>query len=144
MYVVTKEIRFCYGHRLLHYDGECRHLHGHNGLVEISFRSEVLDRRGMVIDFSDIKEIVKGWIDEQMDHRMLLSHEDPLLPMIEEAGEPTYVFTDGNPTAENISRKIYEFARSEGLPVVKVRLWETDTSWAEYGEDVSPGTASSG
>ena len=45
VYLVTKEIRFCYGHRLLHYDGECRHLHGHNGLIASKWRVEV-SRRG--------------------------------------------------------------------------------------------------
>jgi 6-pyruvoyltetrahydropterin/6-carboxytetrahydropterin synthase len=132
MYSVTKEIRFCYGHRLLHYGGECRHLHGHNGTAEITLESDMLDSRGMVIDFSDIKTIVKAWIDEQMDHKMLLSREDPLLPLLVEAGEPTYVFEEGNPTAENIAKHIFEFAKEQGLPIVKVRLWETDTSWAEY------------
>lgn len=132
MYRVTKEIRFCYGHRLLSYDGPCRHFHGHNGLIEITFVSDTLDHRGMVIDFDDIKTLVKSWVDEQMDHKMLLSREDPLLPVLQEKGEPTFVF-DGNPTAENIARKIYEHAAESGYPVEKVRLWETATSWAEYG-----------
>ena len=60
MYVVTKEIRFCYGHRLLHYGGACRHFHGHNGTAEVTLESDTLDPRGMVIDFSDIKKIVKA------------------------------------------------------------------------------------
>ena len=128
---VTKEIRFCYGHRLLNYDGDCRHLHGHNGTIEITFVSEVLDDRGMVIDFSDIKRIVKTWVDEHMDHKMLLCRTDPMLPVLEENGEPTYVF-ESNPTAENIARAIFEHAAESGYPVEKVRLWETATSWAEY------------
>jgi len=133
MYRVTKEIDFCYGHRLLHYDGQCRHLHGHNGRIEITFRSAKLDERGMVIDFDDLKTLVKGWVDEHLDHKMLLSREDVMLPVLEEAGEPTYVF-EGNPTAENIARVIFEHAKESGYPVEKVRLWETKTSWAEYGE----------
>ena len=55
MFKVTKHIDFCYGHRLLNYDGQCRHLHGHNGRVEVDIESEKLDERGMVHDFSDIK-----------------------------------------------------------------------------------------
>ncbi len=66
MYSVTKRIEFCYGHRLLDYDGACRHPHGHNALAEIEVRSEALDRRNMVVDFGDIKRIVKGWIDERI------------------------------------------------------------------------------
>jgi 6-pyruvoyltetrahydropterin/6-carboxytetrahydropterin synthase len=133
MYKVTKEIRFCYGHRLLDYSGPCRHLHGHNGLAEVTIVSETLDGLGMVVDFDEVKQAVKGWIDDNLDHRMLLSKEDPTLPLLREAGEPVVPF-DGNPTAESIARKIFEHARESGLPVERVRLWETDTSWAEYGE----------
>ncbi|HLB03050.1 MAG TPA: 6-carboxytetrahydropterin synthase, partial [Nitrospiria bacterium] len=46
MYKVTKHILFCYGHRLLNYDGKCKHLHGHNGRVEIELTSPKLDHRG--------------------------------------------------------------------------------------------------
>ena len=78
MFRVTREIAFCYGHRLLDYDGICRHPHGHNGLVEVEVRSSELDKRNMVCDFSDIKRVVKGWIDRDLDHKMLLRHDDPL------------------------------------------------------------------
>ena len=132
MYKVTKEIRFCYGHRLLDYEGPCRHLHGHNGLVEVTFYSETLDRLGMVVDFDEIKTLVKDWIDETLDHRMLLSEKDPTLPLLRDAGEPVVPF-DGNPTAENIARRIYEHTKEAGYPVERVRLWETSNSWAEFG-----------
>lgn len=133
MYRVTKKIRFCYGHRLLRYSGPCRHLHGHNGLLEIDLGSENLDERDMVLDFDDIKRVVKTWVDENLDHRMLLSREDPCLPTLRDLGEPCYVF-DGNPTAENISRVVFEQAKAANLPVLSVRLWETETSFAEYSE----------
>src|SRR5690606_30751544 len=60
MYLVTKRIEFCYGHRLLDYDGVCKHPHGHNAVVEVDVSTEALDNRNMVADFSDIKRIVKG------------------------------------------------------------------------------------
>ena len=69
MYSVTKRIEFCYGHRLLDYDGICKHPHGHNAVAEIEVRTDQLDNRNMVCDFSDIKRIVKGWIDRELDHR---------------------------------------------------------------------------
>ena len=72
MYSVTKRIDFCYGHRLLDYDGVCKHPHGHNAVAEIEVRTGTLDARNMVCDFSDIKRVVKGWIDRELDHRMLL------------------------------------------------------------------------
>ena len=65
MYSVTKRIDFCYGHRLLDYDGICKHPHGHNAVAEIEIRTGSLDDRNMVCDFSDIKRVVKGWIDQR-------------------------------------------------------------------------------
>jgi 6-pyruvoyltetrahydropterin/6-carboxytetrahydropterin synthase len=127
----TVQIHFCYGHRLLDYDGPCAHPHGHNGLVEIELEAEELDHRGMVVDFGDVKRDLKGWIDATMDHQMLLRRDDPLAEWMREHGEPVHVFEE-NPTAENIARVIYEHAREHGWPVVAVRLWETPTSFATY------------
>jgi len=75
MYRVSREIDFCYGHRLLNYDGKCKYLHGHNGRAVIVIEAPKLDDRGMVMDFSDIKRVVSSWIDEHLDHRMLLHRE---------------------------------------------------------------------
>ncbi len=131
MYKVTKQILFCYGHRLLNYDGKCRYLHGHNGKAEIELESTRLDERGMVVDFNEIQRIVKRWIDEQLDHRMLLNRRDPMLPTIQRAAEPCFIM-DENPTAEAIARLIFEYAKSQGFPVAEVRLWETEHSFATY------------
>ena len=131
MYQVTREITFCYGHRLLNYDGKCRHLHGHNGKAVITLQSDRLDERGMVLDFSELKKVVSSWIDANLDHKMLLHRDDPVLPLLQAKGEPVYVM-DVNPTAESIAGLIFEFVASRGYPVVDVRLWETDTCYATY------------
>jgi 6-pyruvoyltetrahydropterin/6-carboxytetrahydropterin synthase len=131
MFRVTREISFCYGHRLLNYDGKCRHLHGHNGRAVLTLASPRLDELGMVMDFSRIKQVVSRWIDETLDHKMLLHREDPALPLLRQLGEPVHVM-DVNPTAENIARVIYEYAAAQGFPVVEVQLWETDTCYASY------------
>jgi len=131
MYKVTKHIDFCYGHRLLNYAGKCRHLHGHNARVEVDIESAQLDERGMVYDFADIKEAIKTWIDDELDHNMLLNRADPLVPVLRERGERFYLL-DVNPTAESIAKLIYDHAHAKGLPVVEVRLWETPTSFATY------------
>ena len=128
---LTKEISFCYGHRLLNYDGKCRFLHGHNGQVEIVLAGDQLDDRGMVVDFGDIKGPMKKWIDENLDHRMLLNKDDPVIPFLEKQGEPLFIM-DCNPTAEAIARTIYQTARDFEFPVVEVKLWETPTSNAVY------------
>jgi len=131
MYFVTREIQFCYGHRLLNYEGKCRHLHGHNGRAVITLAAPELDPLGMVMDFSRIKSLVSSWIDETLDHKMLLHKDDPVLPLLHRLGEPLYVMSV-NPTAENIARLIYDFVATEGFPVIEVQLWETESSYATY------------
>ncbi len=131
MYSVTKRIDFCYGHRLLEYDGVCKHPHGHNAVAEIEVKTGVLDNRNMVCDFSDIKRIVKGWIDREIDHKMILRRDDPLVAPLAELGEPIFL-VDSNPTVEHIARIIFDYASSQQLPVVRVTVWETPTSFAEY------------
>jgi 6-pyruvoyltetrahydropterin/6-carboxytetrahydropterin synthase len=131
MFRVTREIDFCYGHRLLNYDGKCRHLHGHNGRAVIVLEAPNLDSRGMVLDFSDIKHVVSRWIDENLDHRMILCRDDPAIAVLEKLGEPLHLI-DANPTAENIAKLIYEFTSSQGFPIVEAHLWETPSCYATY------------
>ena len=128
---VTKTIDFCYGHRLLDYAGKCRNLHGHNGLLEVDVESNELDDLGLVMDFNEIRDVVKGWVDDNLDHRMLLCRRDPVAPVLTEMGEPLYLMDD-NPSAENISKLIYLEVRKQGLKVSEVRLWETPTSYAAF------------
>ncbi|MBI2104478.1 MAG: 6-carboxytetrahydropterin synthase [Candidatus Omnitrophica bacterium] len=136
MYAVTKVIEFCYGHRLLNYQGKCRYLHGHNGKVEIELSSRTLDRRGMVRDFDEIKRVVQAWIDQELDHKMLLHRDDPVAPLLRERHEPVFLLDD-NPTAEAIARLIFEHAASQGFPVTCVRVWETERSVAAYRPDAA-------
>ncbi len=128
---VTKVIEFSYGHRLLNHNGKCRYLHGHNGMVEVDIEAAELDSMGMVVDFGDVNGVVKAWIDNTLDHKMLLCDADPVLPMLEAAGEPIYRMAE-NPTAENIAKLIYNSAHEKGMPVTEVRIWETSTSRASY------------
>jgi 6-pyruvoyltetrahydropterin/6-carboxytetrahydropterin synthase len=90
----------------------------------------------MLVDFGDIKRHVQRWIDENLDHNMLLCRDDPLLPVLRDRGERVFVM-DENPTAENIARLIYERAREVGLPVVEVTLWETPHCHASYARSFS-------
>ena len=132
MYSVTKRIDFCYGHRLLDYDGVCKHPHGHNAVAEIEVRTDTLDTRNMVADFGDIKRVVKGWIDRALDHQMILRRDDPLVAPLQALGEPIFL-VDTNPTVELIAQLIYEYSREQGFDVVQVKVWETPTSFATYG-----------
>ena len=137
MYSVTKILTFCYGHRLLNYAGKCRYLHGHNGRAEIELAAERLDARGMVRDFTEIKRTIQGWIDAELDHKMILNAQDPVIPLLRTLKEPLYLI-DENPTAEALARMIYEQAKRMGFPVRSVRLWETDSSFAVYQPAAEP------
>jgi 6-pyruvoyltetrahydropterin/6-carboxytetrahydropterin synthase len=143
MFVVTKRIDFCYGHRLLDYDGVCKHPHGHNAAVEIDIRTDRLDERNMVADFSDIKRLVKGWIDRELDHKMILRRDDPLVKPLQTLGEPVYVL-ESNPTVERIAKLIFDQSRALGLDVVSVRVWETPSSFAAYSEAGGQGPEAAG
>jgi 6-pyruvoyltetrahydropterin/6-carboxytetrahydropterin synthase len=134
MYSVTKRIEFCYGHRLLDYDGICKHPHGHNVVAEVEIRTDALDTRNMVADFSDIKRVVKGWIDRELDHKMILRRDDPLVAPLQALGEPIFL-VDSNPTVELVASLIYTHATEQGFNVMRVTVWETPSSFATYSGD---------
>lgn len=131
MFRVTQEIPFCYGHRLLAYQGKCGRLHGHNGLLRVTLSQERLDGQGMVADFDAIERSLRAFIDETVDHRLLLHRDDPLVGPLRDLGEP-FVAVDFNPTAENLARMVFEHARGLGYPVSEVQLVEQQGSTATY------------
>jgi 6-pyruvoyltetrahydropterin/6-carboxytetrahydropterin synthase len=88
----------------------------------------------MVADFSDIKHVVKGWIDRELDHKMILRRDDPLVPPLQALGEPIFL-VESNPTVELVARLIYTRAKEEGFDVVRVTVWETPSSFATYSGD---------
>ena len=107
MYYVTKHIEVSGAHRLeLDYPSKCTQLHGHNWQITIYCKARELDRNGMVVDFSRIKEIVKG----KLDHKFLND------------------VVDFNPTAENMARWI-----CEQVPhCYKVQVQESEGNTVEY------------
>jgi len=101
----TRRFEFCAGHRLMHHNGKCRHLHGHNYVADITVRGKV-GADGMVMDFGDLKRIVGGWIDEHFDHATLLNVADPIVGLLQPLPEANvHVMTD-HPTAEVLARKL--------------------------------------
>ena len=131
MYRVTREVKFCFGHRLEGYPGKCRHLHGHNARAFFTVDADRLDKLGMSVDFAHIKKTLKSWIDANLDHKTILKKNDPLLAAFKKAGEPAYSLDD-NPTTENLARHLFEQAARAGIPVTQVALWENDASCATY------------
>ena len=126
MYEVTVEDSFAAGHYLRNYRGKCENPHGHNYKVRVTLRGAELDKAGLLLDFKDLKEVMRHVI-ERLDHQMLNEIEP---------------FTTLNPSAENLARYFYEQASSRlnsltqgRVAVREVTIWETDTTTARYTED---------
>ncbi|MBP9733791.1 MAG: 6-carboxytetrahydropterin synthase [Candidatus Omnitrophica bacterium] len=131
MYQVTKEFSFSYGHRLIKHKGKCERYHGHNGLVQVVCEGPELNDNRMLIDFDIISKALKGWIDEEFDHRMILNEQDPMTELLKKKGEKYFSMPD-DPTAEALAKVIFDHAAQHGLPVKQVIVWETPTSRASY------------
>jgi 6-pyruvoyltetrahydropterin/6-carboxytetrahydropterin synthase len=131
MFSVTQELHFCYGHRLLGHVGKCGRLHGHNGILRLTLSAQGLDAQGMVIDFDLLLARMRDFIDEQFDHRMLLHKDDPAAAALRSIGE-TFVALEQSPTAENLARLAFDYARAQGFPVAAVELVEQPGSIARY------------
>lgn len=130
---VKKTFHLAYGHRLLNYNGKCENLHGHNGVVEVTLLSAELNSERMVMDFTELGRKMKTWLDDNLDHKVILAKADPLAPVLAAQGQACYL-TAENPTAEVLARLIYAEARGLGLPVEETGFWETPTSLATYRE----------
>lgn len=129
MYSVTKEIYFCYGHRLLQHAGKCRHIHGHSVRAAITVATSQLDEHGMVCDFHDLARVAKDYVDGLLDHTLLLYHSDPLAPLLAAANE-RFLAMDQHPTAEAIAELIFKHMAEQGFAVRSVTLWETESAYA--------------
>ena len=133
MFTITKDVFFCYGHRLMGHSGKCRHLHGHSVKASISVAAPELNEQGMVCDFADISAVVTRYIDAELDHNLLLHRKDPLAPALEKAGE-RFLLLDEHPTAEYLAKLIFRYTQEQGLDVRSVTLWETASACATYSE----------
>ena len=135
MYQIRIEFTFDSGHRLLNYDGKCAYPHGHTYRAEIFLGSNKLNRLGLVYDFTDLKDRIKTWTDDNWDHAFLVNSQDQELIEGLNSTELVrlYKFQDENPSCEVMSRKLYETTTELcGVAPSKVRLWESANQFAEY------------
>lgn len=125
----------CCGHRVVGHEGKCRYLHGHNYRIHFHCEADQLDSVGRVIDFSVIKSTLCEWLEVNWDHKMLLSHRDPLF---DEDGFnlPVTAFALGivrvpfNPTAENMADYLLhqigpQCLKDSGVTLTRVVIEET-------------------
>ncbi len=132
MHKVKKIFHLAYGHRLLNYKGKCENLHGHNGVVEVTLAAASLNSEKMVMDFTELGRRIKTWLDENLDHKVILAKADPLAIVLQSQGQACFL-TDDNPTAETLAKLVFDTAAGGlQLPVAEVAFWETPTSMASY------------
>ena len=112
-------------------------LHGHRYVLEATFSADKLDELGRVIDFGEIKDIIKGWIDKNFDHNTILSIKDKTLgdEIAKITGQTIYYIKE-NPTAENIAKYLLEeifpgLFQGKNVTFEKLRLFETPNCFVD-------------
>lgn len=131
MHRIKKTFHLAYGHRLQHHKGKCAGLHGHNGVVEVTLKAAKPDRNGMIMDFAELGVRVRRWLDENLDHKVILAKKDPLLKILRKENQDCFA-TARAPTAEVLAELIFKALETSGLKVEEVAFWETPASMASY------------
>ena len=135
MYRIEVKVSFRAGHRLLPpYEGKCNNIHGEYFTAIFILEKKELDENGMVFDFGVVKNKLKLWIDNNLDHAYIHNTNDEIGRYLKNRGFKVYDIGSENPTAENLARMLYNVAKQGYmLPVVKVGVVEsTDTSVAWF------------
>jgi 6-pyruvoyltetrahydropterin/6-carboxytetrahydropterin synthase len=159
-YRICKSFEIESGHLLSKHPGACRFPHGHSRRVDVVLAADTLDARDMVCDFKTVKLALHGFL-ARFDHALAINSADPLLPQLRSTpvagfADHLVVFEGEDPTTEVLAERIYRFLEGEirrggvyhdstgieyafpaGLRVKRVRVTETSSSWAEYGEDAA-------
>jgi len=139
---ITKEFTFETGHALYGYNGKCRNVHGHSYKLAVTVLGEPITdadhvKYGMVIDFSDLKKIVKEEIVTPFDHATVFNKHTPHVELAKELSDRGHhvILADYQPTSEMM---IADFAQKishrlpENISLYSLRLRETETSYAEW------------
>lgn len=139
---ITKQFTFETGHALYGYDGKCKNVHGHSYKLSVTVIGKpIVDadhvKYGMVIDFGDLKKIVKQEIVDLFDHATVFNKNTPHIELAEELKNRGHhvILVDYQPTSENM---VIDFAQKiknrlpENIALYSLRLQETETSFAEW------------
>lgn len=149
-YRINKTFEIESGHFLTKNPGKCRYPHGHSRKIELILESELLDQNDMVCDFSLLKIALTDFINS-LDHSICINIEDPMYKVFKDAyGDRVIGLLNIDPTTEVIAKIIFDKAKvileeyserkdqlysfGKGVRLVRVRVWETSSTWAEYGD----------
>jgi len=150
-YRICKMFEVESGHMLSKHHGRCRHPHGHTRRIEVILSSDHLNDSDMVCDFKALKLAIIDFID-RFDHAMAINSEDSHRPLMEKSSERLIVFDKKDPTTEVLAKHIFDavseqiqskrtitddqghtYTFPDGLQLDRIRIWETSSTWAEYG-----------
>ena len=139
---ITKQFNFETGHALYGYDGKCRNVHGHSYKLSVTVIGRPITdtshvKLGMVIDFGDLKKIVKEDIVDKFDHATVFNKNTPHVELAKELTDRGHnvILADYQPTSENM---VIDFAVKiksrlpKNISLFSLKLQETDTSFAEW------------
>jgi 6-pyruvoyltetrahydropterin/6-carboxytetrahydropterin synthase len=142
--LITRRLEFDAGHRIPDHRSQCRHLHGHRYALEITLAGEVIEAAGrpdtgMVMDFSEVKEIARRCVVDAWDHAFLAYRGDTeVVAFLGTLPGHKTVLLDAVPTAENLAsiaflllEPAYQDTFGNHLRLQRVRLYETPNCWAD-------------
>jgi 6-pyruvoyltetrahydropterin/6-carboxytetrahydropterin synthase len=127
---IYKETYFEASHRLLHYEGKCFRLHGHQWRVEVWVAGEIDEKTKIIVDYNCIKEVI-----QHFDHQVILNATDPMVECLSRFQE--VITTPGDPTSELLADLMAQRVNSEctrrgiAASVEKIRVWESTSCYAE-------------
>lgn len=141
---ITTRLEFDAGHRIPHHKSQCRNLHGHRYAIEITLSGDIIladnsSESGMVMDFSDVKQIARTSVVDVWDHAFLVFKDDKVvLDFLSTLPDHKTVIFPSVPTAENMAAEAFKILKSQytdtygnHLTLERVRLYETPNSWAD-------------
>ncbi|MGN6648419.1 6-carboxytetrahydropterin synthase QueD [Trinickia sp.] len=141
---ITRKLEFDAGHRIPDHRSQCRNLHGHRYVLEITLRGDVVETegapdRGMVMDFADVKSLAMTHLVNRWDHAFLVFEGDTRVrEFLESMSDHKTVVLDRIPTVENLAAiafdllaQVYDAHYGVNLRLHQVRLYETPNCWAD-------------
>ncbi|MDM1707322.1 6-carboxytetrahydropterin synthase QueD [Thiopseudomonas alkaliphila] len=139
---IVKHFSFNSAHLLDCHDGKCQNLHGHTYQLEVEVQGPLIKsgpKAGMVLDFADLKQAVKQQIVDHLDHAFIYDihseKESTIAQLLQSWQMKTFAFK-GRTTAEMLSQFIFD-QLSTKLPISRIRLYETPSSYAECNSSSS-------
>ncbi len=142
--LITRRLEFDAGHRIPDHKSQCRHLHGHRYVIEITLAGGIIDKEGdaangMVMDFSQVKDLAKQYLVDAWDHAFLVFVGDrQVVDFLASMPGHKTVILDRVPTAENLANlafqrldSVYRDTYGNHLHLQQVRLYETPNCWAD-------------